>query len=84
MNRGFDPGARYADFNGSTDKIAAYGIAALVGGGLAAKTGLLAKIGVLLLGLKKLLIPIGLALAAFGKKLVGFFRREKPAAKTVV
>jgi uncharacterized membrane-anchored protein len=73
----FDPGARYADFDDSTDKVAAYGIAALVGGGLAAKTGLLAKLGVLLLGLKKLLIPIGLAIAAFGKKIIGFFSRDK-------
>jgi uncharacterized membrane-anchored protein len=73
----FDPGARYADFNDSTDKVAAYGIAALVGGGLAAKTGLLAKLGVLLLGLKKLLIPIGLVLVAFGKKIIGFFGRDK-------
>ena len=73
----FDPGARYADYNGSTDKVAAYGIAALVGGGIAAKAGFFGKLGVLLLGLKKLLIPIGLALAAFGKKIVGFFTGDK-------
>lgn len=81
----FDPGARYADFNDSTDKVAAYGIAALVAGGLAAKTGLLAKLGVVLLGLKKLLIPIGLAIAALGKKIVGFFSRDKgDKTRTVV
>ena len=72
---GFDPGARYADFNGSTDKVAAYGIAALIGGGIAAKAGLFAKLGVLLLGLKKLLIPLVLVVAASFKKLAGFFTR---------
>lgn len=80
----FDAGARYADFNDKTDKIAAYGIAALVAGGLAAKTGMLAKLGVLLLGLKKLLIPLGLAVVAGGKKIVGFFKRDKRDNRTVV
>ncbi|GAB3387695.1 DUF2167 domain-containing protein [Lysobacter fragariae] len=73
----FDAGSRYADFNGSTDKLAAYGIAALIGGGIAAKSGLLAKLGLLLLGLKKLLIPLFVVVAASFKKVVGFFRRDK-------
>ena len=79
----FDTGARYADYNPSTDKLAAYGLAALVGGGLAAKTGLFAKLGVLLLGLKKLLIPLLLLVAVFFKKIFGFFtgrRRNETAA----
>lgn len=79
----FDQGARYADYDSSTDKVAAYGVAALIGGGLAAKTGLLAKIGVLLLGLKKLLIPLVLVVLAFGKKILGFFTRDKSAGPTV-
>ena len=41
----FDAGARYADYDSSTDKVAAYGVAALIGGGLAAKAGLFAKLG---------------------------------------
>ncbi|WP_460833532.1 DUF2167 domain-containing protein [Lysobacter humi (ex Lee et al. 2017)] len=73
----FEPGARYADFNESTDKVAAYGLAALVGGGLAAKTGLFAKLGVLLLGLKKLLLPLALGLAAAGRWLFGRFRKDR-------
>ncbi|QSX79204.1 DUF2167 domain-containing protein [Agrilutibacter solisilvae] len=73
----FDSGARYADFNDSTDKVAAYGLAALVGGGLAAKSGLLAKLGVLLLGLKKLLIPLLLVVGAFFKRIVGVFRGKR-------
>ena len=36
----FQEGHRYTDFNASTDKVATYGIAALVAGGLAAKAGL--------------------------------------------
>lgn len=73
----FDPGARYADFDKSTDKVAAYGIAALIGGGLAAKAGLFAKLGALLLGLKKLLIPLVLLVGAAIKPLLNLFRRRK-------
>lgn len=38
----FNSGKRYADFNSSTDHVAAYGVAALVGGLAAKKLGLLA------------------------------------------
>ena len=38
----FDNGKRYQDFNASTDKVAAYGLAALIGGVAAKKLGLLA------------------------------------------
>ena len=55
----FDQGARYADHNPSTDKVAAYGVASLIGGGLAAKAGLFAKLGLLLAKFWKLLL-IGL------------------------
>ncbi|KRA72763.1 hypothetical protein ASD78_14115 [Lysobacter sp. Root667] len=73
----FDQGARYADYDSSSDKTAAYGLAALVGGGIAAKAGLFGKIGVLLLGLKKLLIPLVLVIGAFFGKVLNFFRRGK-------
>jgi len=73
----FDTGSRYADYDKSTDKVAAYGIAALIGGGIAAKAGLFAKLGALLLGLKKLLIPLVLVVGAFFKKILGFFTRKK-------
>lgn len=73
----FDAGSRYAEYDKSTDKVAAYGIAALIGGGIAAKAGLFAKLGVLLLGLKKLLIPLVLLVGAFSKKIFGFFTRKK-------
>jgi len=67
----FDAGNTYADFNPSTDKMAAYGLAALVGGGVAAKAGLFAKLGALLLAGKKFIILIFLAIGAFFKKMFG-------------
>jgi uncharacterized membrane-anchored protein len=74
----FDAGQRYADFNPSTDKLAAYGIAALVAGGIAAKAGLFAKIGVILLAAKKLVIVIIAAIGAGIKKLFGGKDKNKP------
>ena len=72
----FDAGARYADFDESTDKVAAYGVAALIGGGLAAKAGLFAKLGLVLAKFWKLLLIGVVALAGgvrkfFGKKEAG-------------
>lgn len=79
----FDQGARYADFDPKTDRVAAYGIAALIGGGLAAKAGLFAKLGALLLGMKKLLIPLLILLAVSFKKILGLFKRDKGRSATV-
>lgn len=67
----FDAGKRYADYDAKTDKLAAYGIAALIGGGIAAKAGLFAKLGVLLLAGKKFVILGLAALAALVRKLFG-------------
>ena len=71
----FNPGHRYADFDESTDKVAEYGIAALVAGGVAAKLGFFGKLLGLLVAFKKLII---LAVAGLGSLLWKFFRREKP------
>jgi uncharacterized membrane-anchored protein len=59
----FNAGSRYTDFNGSTDKVATYGIAALVAGGIAAKAGLFKVVGIFLLKFWKL-IAIGFAAVA--------------------
>lgn len=67
----FNEGERYADFNSSTDKVAGYGLAALVGGAIAAKTGLFAKLLVMLLAAKKLIILGLIALAAGLKRFLG-------------
>jgi uncharacterized membrane-anchored protein len=67
----FTDGNRYTDFNKSTDKVAAYGLAALVAGGVAAKAGLFAKLFALLLAAKKLVILAGAAVIGFAAKLFG-------------
>jgi uncharacterized membrane-anchored protein len=74
----FIAGERYADFDASTDKVAAYGLAALVGGTLAAKTGLFAKLLALLVAAKKIVIPLAIGAVAL---LLRVFRRksETPA-----
>ena len=72
----FNEGHRYEDYNKSTDRMAAYGLGALVAGGLAAKAGLFAKLGALLLSLKKFII---LGLAALGGAIAKLFRRGKAA-----
>jgi uncharacterized membrane-anchored protein len=71
----FNEGKRYADYNSSTDKLAEYGLAALVGGIAAKKLGLLAMAGVLLLKFWKVAL-----LAAAGVGAV-FFRKKKPAGE---
>jgi len=65
----FNSGFRYADYNAKTDKTAAYGIAALVAGGVAAKAGLFTKLFGLLLAAKKLVIAGVIALGALLSKI---------------
>ncbi|MFZ5637820.1 MAG: DUF2167 domain-containing protein [Pseudomonadota bacterium] len=79
----FDAGARYADYDASSDKVAGYGIAALIGGGIAAKTGLFAKLGALLLAGKKFIVFIVLGLFAFLGKLFGGRNRDRDSGGTV-
>lgn len=74
----FDAGARYADFDESTDKVAAYGVAALIGGGLAAKAGLFAKIGLALAKFWKLLL---IGIVAIGALIKRFFSKKEQQAK---
>ena len=73
----YQNGKRYADFNGSTDKVAAYGLAALVGAVAVKKLGLLAVIGVFLLKAWKLLI---IGFVAGGAAIRRWFKKpENPA-----
>jgi uncharacterized membrane-anchored protein len=69
----FGGGHRYQDFNASTDKVAAYGLAALVGVVAVKKLGLLAALGVFLLKIWKIGL---LALAAASAGIRKFFRRK--------
>lgn len=64
----FTPGNRYQDFDESTDKTAAYGLAALIAGGVAAKTGLIAKLVALLVAFKKVAILAAVGLAGLASK----------------
>jgi len=74
----FNEGYRYADFNSSTDRVAEYGLGALIAGGVAAKLGLFAKIGAFLLAFKKFIL---IGLVALGGLLMKLFRRKsEPAA----
>ncbi len=75
----FKEGSRYADFNESTDKVAAYGVAALIGGGLATKAGLFAKLGLLAAKFWKLLLVGVVAIGAGVRKL--FARKENTTVR---
>jgi uncharacterized membrane-anchored protein len=72
----YNPGKAYEDFNASTDHIAAYGIAALVGGIAAKKLGLLALIGAFALKFAKLIAVGAAALLAGVWKLLGRRRAD--------
>lgn len=76
----FNDGKRYADFNSSTDKVAEYGLAALVVGVAAKKLGFFALAAVFLAKFAKI---IALAVFAFGGAAMKFFRK-KPAAPAPV
>jgi uncharacterized membrane-anchored protein len=69
----YNSGKRYDDFNASTDHIAEYGIAALVGGVVAKKLGLFALVAVFVLKFAKI---IGIAVLAFGAGIWNFIRRK--------
>jgi uncharacterized membrane-anchored protein len=73
----FNAGYRYADFNEKTDKVAAYGLGALVAGAAAAKLGLFAKLGVFLLAFKKFIF---IGLIALGGLIMKIMGRKKDAA----
>jgi uncharacterized membrane-anchored protein len=74
----FDQGNRYADFDPKVDKVAAYGIAALIAGGIAAKLGFFKLLLVFLLAAKKIIIIALVAIAAWFKKIFGKGKDNKP------
>jgi uncharacterized membrane-anchored protein len=73
----FNEGYRYAEFNSKTDRMAEYGLGALIAGTLAAKAGLFAKLGVFLLAFKKFII---IGLVAVGGLLAKLFGKKKDEA----
>jgi len=74
----FHEGKRYSDFNASTDKVAAYGLAALVGGIAAKKLGLLAAAAAFFVKFAKLIV-VGV-FAAAGAIAKHFRGRSDPQA----
>lgn len=70
----FTQGNRYADFDSKTDKVAEYGLAALVAGGIAAKLGFFGKIFAALLVFKKFVL---IGLIAIGGGIMKLFGRKK-------
>ena len=69
----YNAGKRYEDFSASTDRIAEYGLMALVGGVAAKKLGLFALIAAFVLKFAKVIL-IGLAVVGAG--VLKFFRRK--------
>ncbi len=70
----FNQGNRYSDFDPKMDKVATYGIAALVAGGIATKLGFFKLLWVFILGAKKFIIIAFVAVTAWVKRL---FQRGK-------
>ncbi|MEM9836629.1 MAG: DUF2167 domain-containing protein [Bacteroidota bacterium] len=69
----FMEGHRYADFDASVDKVAAYGIGALIAGKVLAKTGILAAIGIFLLKAWKIVL---IGVVAVGAGVRNLFKRS--------
>jgi len=75
----FNEGHRYGDYVAGMDKVAAYGIGALIAGKLAAKAGLFKLLLLFAAKFWKLLIVAALAIGALVKKLLSGRRKEEPA-----
>lgn len=69
-----EQGKRYADFNASTDKVAEYGLAALVGGFAAKKLGMFALMAGFLAKFGKVFLLGGAGVAAVAAK---FFKKKQ-------
>ena len=70
----YNSGKRYEDFSASTDRIAEYGLAALIGGAVAKKLGLFALAIAFVLKFAKV---IAIGAVAFGAGLLKLFRRKR-------
>ena len=79
----FNEGKRYTDFNATTDHVAEFGLAALIGGVAAKKLGLIALAAAFVAKFAKAIALAGFAVAA---GLAKFFRRKRASvgAETAV
>jgi uncharacterized membrane-anchored protein len=73
----FNEGYRYGDFDAKTDRVAEYGLGALIAAGVGAKLGLFAKLGAFLLAFKKFII---IGLVALGGMLLKLLGKKKDDA----
>lgn len=73
----FNSGQRYADYDSKTDRLAEYGLGALIAGGVAAKLGLFAKLGAILAASWKFVM---MGLVALGGFLSRLFGKKKDSA----
>lgn len=78
-NLNYRPGKRYQDFSSSTDKVAAYGLGALIGVVAVKKLGLIGMAGLFLVKIWKLAAVIAVAGAGAVRK---FFKRRGEAEET--
>lgn len=75
QNLAFDEGMKYENFDPKTDKVAEYGLMALIGGIAAKKLGLFALLAAVVAKSAKLLIVVALGAAVAVKN---FFKRRDP------
>jgi uncharacterized membrane-anchored protein len=75
----FNPGSRYADFTPGHDKVAEYGLAALILGGVAAKVGLFKGLFLALLAAKKFVVIAIIAMFGFIGRIFGIKKKSKIA-----
>lgn len=80
----FNPGMRYADFVPDVDKVAGYGIGALVAGKIAAKAGLFKVIVGVLLASKKLLAALAVGLFIGLKRIFTGGKKDEETQTTSV
>lgn len=76
----FKDGRRYTDFTETTDRVAEYGLAALVGGIAAKKLGLLALAGAFLLKFAKIIGVAAFAALGIGAKWFGRKKKDDSAS----
>jgi uncharacterized membrane-anchored protein len=67
----FNEGYRYAEFNAKTDRMAEYGLGALIAGGVAAKLGLFGKLFAFLIAFKKIILVGLIAVGGYVAKMFG-------------
>jgi len=72
----FNEGYRYAEFDAKTDRMAEYGLGALIAGGVAAKLGFFGKLFALLVAFKKIILVGLIAVGGWIAKLFGKKKEE--------